>query len=68
MTTALARLIWPTEMDSMISTIAVIAPGAMGAAVGRRLSEHGARLATFADRPKPCNCPSGRGGEDDRVR
>jgi L-threonate 2-dehydrogenase len=30
----------------MISTIAVIAPGAMGAAVGRRLSEHGARVLT----------------------
>jgi 3-hydroxyisobutyrate dehydrogenase-like beta-hydroxyacid dehydrogenase len=30
----------------MISTIAVIAPGAMGAAVARRLSEHGARVLT----------------------
>jgi len=30
----------------MISTIAVIAPGEMGAAVGRRLSEHGARVLT----------------------
>jgi hypothetical protein len=30
----------------MISTIAVIAPGAMGGALGRRLSEHGVRVLT----------------------
>lgn len=33
----------------MPSTIAVIAPGAMGSAVGRRLVEHGARVLTFLE-------------------
>ena len=30
----------------MIAKVAIIAPGAMGSAVGRRLSEHGARVLT----------------------
>src|SRR4051812_39833433 len=34
---------------AMPPTIAVIAPGAMGAAVGRRLGEHGARVVTVLD-------------------
>ena len=30
----------------MMAKVAIIAPGAMGSAVGRRLSEHGARVLT----------------------
>jgi 3-hydroxyisobutyrate dehydrogenase-like beta-hydroxyacid dehydrogenase len=30
----------------LVSTIAIIAPGAMGSAIGRRLTEHGARVLT----------------------
>jgi hypothetical protein len=33
----------------LAATIAVIAPGAMGSAVGRRLAEHGARVLTLLD-------------------
>jgi 3-hydroxyisobutyrate dehydrogenase-like beta-hydroxyacid dehydrogenase len=39
-----------TEQEGQLAaTIAVIAPGAMGSAVGRRLAEHGARVLTLLE-------------------
>src|SRR5262249_56254734 len=36
----------PTRREAMTPVVAVIAPGAMGAAVGRRLTDHGLKVLT----------------------
>jgi 3-hydroxyisobutyrate dehydrogenase-like beta-hydroxyacid dehydrogenase len=37
---------WPATEDIMTPVVAVIAPGAMGAAVGKRLTDHGVKVRT----------------------